>query len=180
MRTYCPVRRVGLSGRVARVMSGSVHSSAPAKGLCCAGPGARKISAPCLSLSQPVPAGIRCTDWAEAVGPAASPRWPAPTVAPKSVGSRSLPAGLPVTDRGQAPPLLGCGPGVEPGAALLETADDALAVLDGVGVVVLELGVHPQHRQPDAADARQHPPVRRRARRHGGVAALGLEIGELG
>src|SRR5439155_25792444 len=103
-----------------------------------------------------------------------------PTVAPKSVASRSLPAGLPVTDRGQAPPLLGCGPGVEPAAALLETADDALAVLDGVGVVVLELGVHPQHRQPDTADARQHPPVRRRARRHGGVAALGLEIGELG
>jgi hypothetical protein len=42
-----PVRRVGLSGGVARVMSGSVHSSAPAQGLCCAGPGARKISAPC-------------------------------------------------------------------------------------------------------------------------------------
>ena len=72
-----PVRRVGLSGGVARVMSGSVHSSAPAQGLCCAGPGARKISAPCLSLSQPVPAGIRCTDRAEPVGPTASPRWPA-------------------------------------------------------------------------------------------------------
>ena len=113
-----------------------------------------------------VPAGIRCTDRAEPVGPTASPRWPAPTVAPQRVGSRSLPAGLPVTDRGQAPPLLGRGPGVEPVAALLQAADHALAVLDGVGVVVLELGVHPQHRQPDAADAGQHPPVRRRARRH--------------
>jgi hypothetical protein len=49
---------------------------------------------------------------------------------------RSLPAGLPVTDRGQAPPLLGCGPCVKPVAALLEVAGDALAVIDGVGVVV--------------------------------------------
>ena len=50
-----------------------------------------------------------------------------------------------MTDRGQAPPLLGRGPGVEPVVALFEVADDALAVLDGVVVVLLELGVHPQH-----------------------------------
>jgi hypothetical protein len=38
--------------------------------------------------------------------------------------------------------LLDRGPGVEPVAALIEVADDALAVLDRVGVVALELGVH--------------------------------------
>ena len=107
-----------------------------------------------------------------------------PTVASqrrrRRVLSWPVPVGLPVTDRGQTPPLLGGGPGVEPVAALLEVADDALPVLDGVGVVVFELGVHPQHRQPDAADAGQHPPVRRRAGGYGGVAAFGLEVGELG
>jgi hypothetical protein len=46
----------------------------------------------------------------------------------------------------QVPPLLGGGPGVEPVAALLEAADDPFTVLDWVGVVVLERGVHPQHR----------------------------------
>jgi hypothetical protein len=76
--------------------------------------------------------------------------------------------------------LPGGGPGVEPLAALLEAADDASPVLDGIGVVVFELGVHARHRQPDAADAGQHPPVRRRAGGYGGVAAFGLEVGELG
>jgi hypothetical protein len=38
-------------------------------------------------------------------------------------------------------------------AALLEAADDAFAVLDGVLVVVLELGLHSQNRQPDGAAA---------------------------
>ena len=71
-------------------------------------------------------------------------------------------------------------PCVEFVAALPEVADDAFAVLDGVVVVVLELGVHLQHLQLDAADAGQHPPVRRCAGGHGGVAAFGLEVGELG
>jgi len=77
------------------------------------------------------------------------PAWPAAITVPaastpsaaeapqrwrRHVRSRSLPAGLPVTDRGQAPPLLGGGPGVEPVVALLEVADDALPVLDGVAV----------------------------------------------
>ena len=145
-------------------------------------------SVPMVSLSQAVPvgpmAGIRAPAGGVQPGPGGlSPARPALMAAPRRRGrmrSCPVPAGLPVTDRGQAPPLLGCGPGVEPVAALLEVADDALPVLDGVGVVVLELGVHPQHRQPDAADAGQHPPVRRRAGSHGGVAALGLEIGELG
>ena len=68
-------------------------------------------------------------------------------------------------NRGEAAALLRRGTGVEPVAALLEVADDAFAVVDGVVVVVLELGVHPQHRQPDPADAGQHPPVRRLRRR---------------
>jgi hypothetical protein len=93
------------------------------------------------------------------VGPAASPRWPAPRWHRSARGHGRFRRVFPVTDRGQA--LLRCGPGVEPVAALLEVAYDALAMLDGVGVVVLELGVHPQHRQPD-------------------VAALGLETSELG
>jgi len=67
----------------------------------------------------------------------------------RRVLSWPVPAGLPVTDRGQTPPPLGGGPGVKSVAALLEAADDALPVLDGVGIVVLELGVHPQHRQPE-------------------------------
>src|SRR5215208_1293092 len=86
----------------------------------------------------------------------------------------------PVTDCGEAPPLLRGSPGVEPVAALLEVADDALAMLDGIGVVVLELGVHPQHRQPHAADAGKHPPVRRCVDADGSVAAFGLEVGKLG
>jgi len=32
---------------------------------------------------------------------------------------------------------------VEPATALLKMADDAFAVLDRIGVVVFELGVHP-------------------------------------
>src|SRR5215472_9814909 len=56
---------------------------------------------------------------------------------PGSLFSSAVPVGLPVTDRGQAPPLLRRGPGVEPVATLLEVADDAHAVLDGLGVVVL-------------------------------------------
>ena len=58
--------------------------------------------------------------------------------------------------------------------------DDTFTVLDGVVVVVLELGVDPQHRQPDAADTCQHPPIRRGVDGYGGVAAFGLEVGELG
>ena len=54
-----------------------------------------------------------------------------------------------ITDRGQAPPLLRRGSGVEPVVALLEVADDAFVVLDGVVVVVLELGGGSQHLQPD-------------------------------
>jgi hypothetical protein len=80
-------------------------------------------------------------------GPAASPRWPAPRWHRSARGHGRFRRVFPVTDRGQA--------------LLREVAYDALAMLDGVGVVVLELGVHPQHRQPD-------------------VAALGLETSELG
>ena len=91
-------------------------------------------------------AGIRCTDraepsWTDPIAVTASPKV-APQRRRRRVRSWPVPAGLPVTDRGQAPPLLGRGPGVELVAALLEMADDALAVLDGVVVVVLELGVH--------------------------------------
>jgi hypothetical protein len=87
---------------------------------------------------------------------------------------------LPITDRGQAPPLLRRGSGVEPVVALLEVADDAFAVLDGVVVVVRELRLHPQHLEPDPADARQHPSIRRGVDGHYCVAAFGLEVGELG
>ena len=41
-------------------------------------------------------------------------------------------AGPPVADRGETPPLLRRGPDVEPLAALLEEADVAFGVLDGV------------------------------------------------
>jgi hypothetical protein len=101
-----------------------------------------------LSLSRAVLAGptaeIKCTGRRSPAGPTPSPPRPAQTAAPqrrqRRVTSWSVAAGLPVADRGEAPPLLGRGPSVEPVAAVLETADDAPAVLDRVVVVVLELG----------------------------------------
>jgi hypothetical protein len=53
--------------------------------------------------------------------------------APGRVRLWLVPVGLPVADGGQAPALLDRGLGVEPVAALLEVADDAVAVFDGVG-----------------------------------------------
>jgi hypothetical protein len=64
--------------------------------------------------------------------------------------------------------------------ALFEVFDDTLAVLNGVGVVVFELGFHAQHRQAHTADASEHPPVWIFADCHGGVATFGLEVIELG
>ena len=124
-------------------MSGSVRSSARARGLLLRRPGCQEDR---CSVLEPGPAGSGrdqvyrqgAASWASSIAAVAS----SPTVTPQRVGSRSLPVGLPVTDRGQAPPLLGRGPGVESVAALFEVAGDALAVLDGVVVVVFELGVH--------------------------------------
>jgi len=56
--------------------------------------------------------------------------------------------------------LLGRGAGVEPVVAFMEVVDHAFTVFDGVVVVVLELGVHPQDGEPDTADTGEHPPVR--------------------
>ena len=78
------------------------------------------------------------------------------------------------------PPLLGGGSGVEPVVALLEISDDALAVVHGIGVVVFELGLHAQHRQPRTANPGEHPPGGVCADGDGGVAAFGLEVAELG
>lgn len=50
-----------------------------------------------------------------------------------------------VTNRGEAAALLGGSTGVEGVVALLEATDDTFPVLDRVVVVVLELGVDPQH-----------------------------------
>jgi hypothetical protein len=65
-------------------------------------------------------------------------------------------------------------------AAPLEAADHALAMLDRIGVVVFELGVDPQHGQPHAADTGEHPSVGLGVDADIGVAAFGLEVGELG
>src|SRR4051812_37699607 len=95
------------------------------------------------------------------------------------VASRPLPVSLPVTDRVEAALLLACGSGVQTLPTFREPADDPLAVLHRVGVVVLELCVDTQHLQADASDAGQHPAVRRRVRAHRCVACLRLQVGEL-
>ena len=74
---------------------------------------------------------------------------------------------------------MGGGSRVETVVALFEVTDDALAVFDRIGVVVFEFGLDAQHHQPHTADAGEHPSVGVGADGDGGVAAFGLEVGEL-
>ncbi|WP_420803362.1 hypothetical protein [Streptomyces naphthomycinicus] len=88
-------------------------------------------------------------------------------------------AGLPGADAVEAAELLACGRLVQAPTAPDEPAGDGGAVFYGLVVVVLELGPHLGHFQTQAADAGQHPAVRRPVDGHGSVVALGLEVGEL-
>ena len=124
-------------------MSGSVHSSARAKGLSCAGPGCQEDQ---CSMLEPEPAGSGRDQVYRQGGASRTNSIAAvasPTVVPQRVRSRSLSAGSSSHRPGQAPLLLGRGPGVEPVAALLEVADDALAVLDGLASSYLNLASTP-------------------------------------
>src|SRR5690349_20507236 len=88
-------------------------------------------------------------------------------------------SGLPGADAVQAAELLVCGGRVEALAACGEAVGDGGAVLDGLIVVVLELGLHVGDFQAQAADAGQHPAVGGLADGDGGVVAVRLEVGEL-
>ncbi|MDQ1006430.1 quercetin dioxygenase-like cupin family protein [Streptomyces sp. V4I23] len=69
-------------------------------------------------------------------------------------------SGLPGADAVQAAALLECGGDIEALAAFGEVVGDGGAVLDGLVVVVLELGPYVGDFQAQAADAGQHPAVR--------------------
>lgn len=60
-----------------------------------------------------------------------------------------------------------------------EPVGDGGAVLDGLVVVVLELGLYVDDFQAQTADAGQHPAVGRLVGGEPGVVAVGLEVGEL-
>ena len=88
-------------------------------------------------------------------------------------------SGLPGADAVQAPELLARGGKVEALAAFGEVAGDGGAVLDGLVVVVLELGLNVGDLQAQAADAGQHPAIRGPADGDERVVAVRLEVGEL-
>src|SRR5690606_2538057 len=88
-------------------------------------------------------------------------------------------SGLPGADAVQAAALLAGGGRVQAPAACGEAVGDRGAVLDGVVVVVLELGAHLADLQAQAADAGQHPAVGGLADGDDGVVAVGVEVGHL-
>ena len=112
---------------------------------------ARKTRAPMLSRSQAVPAGptapIMGTERAEpsctdSIAASARPHGGTAVGDGRWFGHDGSRWVFQSPMRVQAPPLLCRRPGVEPVGSLLKVVDDAFAVVDGVGVVVLELGVH--------------------------------------